>query len=140
MDTEVTQPPPQPAQVTTQVTTVTKQKSPGRIQAGKKLAEWNRNNKQKLRENKEMKSTEEITEESKHESPVAVQNKRVITVVGFVTGASVVAYMLYRKWNSTKQRSTKQTPLSEKQTTTQPEEKHTKSMSVTSCADQFCMQ
>ena len=95
MDTEVTQPP--------QVTTVTKQKSPDRIQAGKKLAEWNRRNKQKIHENKEMKSTEEITEESKHESPVAVHNKPVITVVGFVTGASVVAYMLYRKWNSTKQ-------------------------------------
>ena len=114
--------PTQPAQVTT----VTKQKSAGRIQAGKKLAEWNRNNKQKIRENKEMKSTDEVTEEKKHESPVTIsdtKSKPVFTVMGFVTGVSIVGYMLYRKWNNTKQRPTKQTPLSEKQTTTQPEEK-----------------
>ena len=146
MDTEVTQP-PQPTQVTTQVTTVTKQKNPGRIQAGKKLVEWNRRNKQKIHENKDteaqVKSTEEITGESKQESPVAISNtksKPVYTVVGFVTGAGVVAYMLYRKWNSTKQRSTKQKPLLEKQTATQPEEKHTKSMPVRPSADPFCMQ
>ena len=141
MDPEVTQvtQPPQPAQVTT----VTKQKSAGRIQAGKKLAEWNRNNKQKLRENKEIKGTEEITEESKHESPVTIsgtKNKPVYTVMGLVTGVSVVGYMLYRKWNSTKQRSTKQTPPSVKQTTTQPEDKHTKSMPIRLHADPFCMQ
>ena len=143
MDTEVTQP-PQPAQVTT----VTKQKSPGRIQAGKKLAEWNRRNKQKIHENKvhenkETISTEEIAEESKHESAVAIsdtKSKPVVTVVGFVTGVSVVGYMLYRKWNSTQQRSTKQKPPSVKQTTTQPEEKHTKCMSVRLHADPFCMQ
>jgi len=126
------------------VTTVTKQKSAGRIQAGKKLAEWNRNNKQKIRENKEMKSTEEITEEKKHESPVTIsdtKSKPVFTVMGFVTGVSIVGYMLYRKWNSTKQKSTKQTPLSVKQTaTTQPEEKQTKCMPVRLHADPFCMQ
>ena len=133
--------------MTTQVTTVTKQKSAGRIQAGKKLAEWNRRNKQKIHENKDTeaqtKSTEEITEESKHESAVAIsdtKSKPVITVVGFVTGVSIVGYMLYRKWNSTKQRSTKQTPLSEKQTTTQREEKQTKCIPVRPSADPFCMQ
>ena len=89
MDTEVTQP-PQPAQVTTQVTTVTKQKSAGRIQAGKKLAEWNRRKKQKIHENKihenkETISTEEIAEESKQESAVAIsdtKSKPVFTVMG----------------------------------------------------------
>jgi len=74
-----------------------------------------------------MKSTDEVTEEKKHESPVAVsdtKSKPVFTVMGFATGVSIVGYMLYRKWNSTKQKSTKQTPLSVKQTaTTQPEEK-----------------
>jgi len=127
---------------------VTKQKSLGRIQAGKKLAEWNRRNKQKIHENKiyenkETISTEETAEESKQESAVAVsdtKSKPVVTVMGFVTGVSVVGYMLYRKWNNTKQRSTKQTLLSEKQTATQPEEKHTKSMPVRPSADPFCMQ
>ena len=142
MDSEETQP--------VQVTTVTKQKSLGRIQAGLKLAEWNKNNKQKLREKRETKSTEEFKEESKqesvavHESSVAVhdtKNKPVITVmVGFVTGVSIVGYMLYRKWNSTKQRSIKQKPLSEKQTATHPEEKHTKCMPIRLSADPFFMQ
>ena len=136
MDSEETQP--------VQVTTVTKQKSLGRIQAGLKLAEWNKNNKQKLREKRETKSTEEIKEESKHESPVAVhdtKNKPVITVMmGFVAGVSVVGYMLYRKWNSTKQRSIKQKPSSERQPAAHPEEKHTKCMPIRLSADPFSMQ
>ena len=139
MDPEVTQP--------AQVTTVTKQKSPGRIQAGLKLAEWNRNNKQKIRENKETEIKEEIKgeikKESKHESPVVVhdtKNKPVITkmMMGFVTGAGVVGYMLYKKWNSIKQKkSTAQTTPSEKQTR---EEKHTKCMPVRLSSDPFLMQ
>lgn len=79
---------------------VTKLKSEGRVAAGKRLAEWNRKNKEDLLKNKsQVKSSDKSSDESSEQEPTSQMSSQVWYggSVAIILGIGIAAFFLYTR-------------------------------------------